>query len=52
MAQTEYVRNFYLTTQAGESVFQGSQNHCPETKKKTCFLYNTRMKTNRQPELT
>lgn len=29
MAQTEYVRNFYLTTQA-ESVFQGSQKHCPE----------------------
>lgn len=35
MAQTEYIRIFYLTTQADESVFQGSQNHYPE---KTRFL--------------
>lgn len=30
MAQAEYERNLFLTTQANESVFQGSQNPCPE----------------------
>lgn len=34
MAQKKHMRNFYLNTQADESVFRGSQNHCPEKKKK------------------